>query len=181
MSDTNISIRVSAANLRNILSSSPDAMIELEHTAAEKVAEQLVNKIVARKEEYILGRISEQISGFVRDPSSEWDNIKLGKKTEQIISSKVEAIFKQHEGINMDAIEASVGDRLMARLQARLRLEAEARDKQMSEFMNRLNEWWSKNASEQRSDIARVARAEFMNIVSNVPSITETTTSINKI
>lgn len=164
-----IQIRVNTDVLRDLLDQNPEAKLELEAFAAEKIAEELVRKFIGRKESEIAVLVREKLDSVVYTPMR--GGAIPSDFAKQVIDGEVDRAIAKRVSIRGQELDERVAacaeETIIARLDKIVSREREEREA----FMKRLQAWWAEGSEKLEDAVKKLARDEFMKVIAEVSGV----------
>ena len=161
-----IQIRVNTDVLRDLLDQNPEAKLELEAFAAEKIAEELVRKFIGRKESEIAVLVREKLDSVVYSPLR--GGAVASDFAKQVIAGEVDSALARAVAMRgqvlSDRVAACAEEKILARLD---KIVVQERDKREA-FQTQIQKWWDQARENMREEIKKLARDEFMKVIAEV-------------
>jgi len=167
MSNSNISIRVTTNNLRDILAANPEAGFALESMAAEKVAQELARKFIDKREKEIAQAVRNTVQEITLTRSS-WSTIYLSDVANKILNSVVADSVRSHVCANAEEIKISIIEQITTSLETRAKSIAIKNQKREQAFFAKLETWWTEKSAMLDAAVKDMARREFVSVIQSV-------------
>jgi len=170
-----IQIRVNTDVLRDLLDQNPEAKLELEAFAAEKIAQELVRKFIDKKGGEITQAVATLLGKEAFSPDAWSSKAKLTSEAQRLLDIAASQAITDAVGRRASEIVDEVAAKAQSRAEedTRSRLNAiVVREREEREaFMKRLQTWWDEGAERLEAAVKDLARKEFMKVIAEVSGV----------
>ena len=151
MNQESMAVQVSTGALKRLFDETPEVWVKLQSMACEKIAQELVRKVLDKHAADIQRAIGRHLP-------TQWKSGDLDKKAVELIrnciAAEIKAMKDDATGGLAQAIETAVVNKLVLRL-----------DQHATLHMSKLEDWWAQRLAETRLMTRQLARDEFLAVL----------------
>lgn len=170
-----IQIRVNTDVLRELLDQNPEAKIELEAFAAEKIAQELARKFIDKKGGEITQAVATLLGKEAFSPDAWSSKAKLTSEAQRLLDiaasqAITDAVGRRASEI-VDEVAAKAQSRAEEDIRSRLNTLITREREEREAFKKQIQEWWAKAAEKLEDEVRDLARKEFMAVIAEVSGV----------